>query len=75
MAIILDDAKEKYEWIINTLPDPWKSEFIKDILIWDYEYDFRTLNKCFMYYIDDCYNELPEETQDEINDKYIMISL
>ena len=75
MAIILNDAKEKYNWIINTLPEPWKTEFVEDILVWDYEYGFRDLNKCFMYYIDDIYNELPKEAQDEIDDKYIIISL
>lgn len=75
MPIIKKDAQEKYEWIVNTLPDPWKTEFIEDILVWDYEYDWRTLNKVFMYYIDDCYSELPKEAQDEIDDKYIMIEL
>lgn len=73
--IIEEDAVEKFEWIINTLPDPWKTEFLKNILVYDCSYDFRVLNKCFMYYVDDCHNELPQETQDEIADKYIMISL
>ena len=73
--IIEDDAIEKFEWIIQTLPDPWKTEFVDDILVYKSSYDFRVLNKVFMYYIDDIYNELPKETQDEINDKYIMISL
>ena len=73
--IIEDDAVEKFEWIIQTLPDPWKTEFVDDILVYKSSYDFRVLNKVFMYYIDDIYNELPEETQDEIDDKYIMISL
>lgn len=73
--IIEDDAIEKFEWIIQTLPDPWKTEFVDDILVYKSSYDFRVLNKVFMYYIDDIYNELPKETQDEIDDKYIMISL
>ena len=73
--IIEDDAVEKFEWIIQTLPNPWKTEFVDDILVYKSSYDFRVLNKVFMYYIDDIYNELPKETQDEINDKYIMISL
>lgn len=73
--IIEDDAVEKFEWIIQTLPNPWKTEFVDDILVYKSSYDFRVLNKVFMYYIDDIYNELPEKTQDEINDKYIMISL
>ena len=73
--IIEDDAVKKFEWIIQTLPDPWKTEFVDDILVYKSSYDFRVLNKTFMYYIDDIYNELPKETQDEINDKYIMISL
>lgn len=72
---IEDDAIEKFEWIIQTLPDPWKTEFVDDILVYKSSYDFRVLNKVFMYYIDDIYNELPEETQDEIDDKYIMIHL
>ena len=73
--IIEEDAIEKFEWIINTLPDPWKTEFLNDILVYQCSYDWRTLNKVFMYYIDDYYSELPQETQDEIEDKYIMISL
>ena len=73
--IIEDDAVEKFEWIIQTLPVPWKTEFVDDILVYKSSYDFKVLNKVFMYYIDDIYNELPKETQDEINDKYIMISL
>lgn len=73
--IIEDDAIEKFEWIIQTLPDPWKTEFVDDILVYKSSYDFRVLNKVFMYYIDDIYNELPEETQDEIDSKYIMIRL
>jgi len=73
--IIEDDAIEKFEWIIQTLPDPWKTEFVDDILVYKSSYDFRMLNKTFMYYIDDIYNELPEETQDEIDSKYIMIRL
>lgn len=73
--IIEDDAIEKFEWIIQTLPDPWKTEFVDDILVYKSSYDFRILNKVFMYYIDDIYNELPEETQDEIDSKYIMIRL
>lgn len=73
--IIEDDAIEKFEWIIQTLPDPWKTEFVDDILVYKSSYDFRVLNKVFMYYIDDIYNELPEETQNEIDSKYIMISL
>lgn len=73
--IIEDDAIEKFEWIIQTLPDPWKTEFVDDILVYKSSYDFRVLNKVFMYYIDDIYNELPKKTQDEIDDKYIMISL
>ena len=73
--IIEDNAIEKFEWIIQTLPDPWKTEFVDDILVYKSSYDFRVLNKVFMYYIDDIYNELPEETQDEIDSKYIMISL
>ena len=73
--IIEDDAVEKFEWIMQTLPNPWKTEFVDDILVYKSSYDFRVLNKVFMYYIDDIYNELPKETQDEIDDKYIMISL
>ena len=73
--IIEDDAVEKFEWIIQTLPNPWKTEFVDDILVYKSSYDFRVLNKVFMYYIDDIYNELPEETQDEIDSKYIMIRL
>lgn len=73
--IIEEDAVEKFKWIIKTLPEPWKTEFVDDILVYKSSYDFRVLNKVFMYYIDDIYSELPEETQDEINDKYIMISL
>lgn len=73
--IIEDNAIEKFEWIIQTLPDPWKTEFVDDILVYKSSYDFRMLNKTFMYYIDDIYNELPEETQDEIDSKYIMIRL
>ena len=73
--IIEEDAIDKFQWIIQTLPEPWKKEFLNDILVYDSSYDFKVLNKVFMYYIDECYNELPEETQDEINDKYIMISL
>jgi len=73
--IIEDDAIEKFEWIIQTLPDPWKTEFVDDILVYKSSYDFRMLNKTFMYYIDDIYNELPEENQDEIDSKYIMIRL
>lgn len=73
--IIEDNAIEKFEWIIQTLPDPWKTEFVDDILVYKSSYDFRMLNKTFMYYIDDIYNELPEKTQDEIDSKYIMIRL
>lgn len=73
--IIEEDAIEKFKWIIQTLPDPWKTEFIDDILVYKSSYDFRVLNKVFMYYIDDILNELPEETQNEIYSKYIMISL
>lgn len=73
--IIEDDAVEKFKWIVQTLPNPWKTEFVDDILVYKSSYDFGVLNKVFMYYIDDIYNELPKETQDEINDKYIMISL
>ena len=73
--IIEEDAVEKFEWIVNTLPDPWKTEFLSDILVYKSSYDFRVLNKVFMYYIDDIYGELPQEVQDEINSKYIMISL
>lgn len=73
--IIEEDAIEKFEWIVNTLPDPWQTEFLHDILVYKSSYDFRVLNKVFMYYIDDIYSELPEEVQDEIDSKYIMISL
>lgn len=73
--IIKDDAVEKFEWIIKILPDPWKTEFVEDVLVYKNSYNFRVLNKVFMYYIDDIYNELPKETKDEIDDKYIMISL
>ena len=73
--IIEKDSVEKFEWIVNTLPEPWKTEFLSDILVYKSSYDFRVLNKVFMYYIDDIYGELPQEVQDEINSKYIMISL
>lgn len=73
--IIEEDAVEKFKWIVQTLPDPWKTEFVSDILVYKSSYDFGFLNKVFMYYIDDVYRELPQETQDEINNKYIMISL
>ena len=73
--VIEDDAVEKFKWIIKILPDPWKTEFVDDVLVYKNSYDFRVLNKVFMYYIDDIYNELPKETKDEIDDKYIMISL
>ena len=39
MVIILEDAKEKYEWILNVLPEPFKSEFVEDILVDGFEYD------------------------------------
>lgn len=73
--IIEEDAVEKFKWIVQTLPDPWKTEFVNDILVYKSSYDFGLLNKVFMYYIDDVYRELPQETQYEINNKYIMISL
>ena len=73
--VIEDDAVEKFKWIIKILSDPWKTEFVDDVLVYKNSYDFRALNKVFMYYIDDIYNELPKETKDEIDDKYIMISL
>lgn len=73
--IIEEDAVEKFKWIVQTLPDPWQTEFVNDILVYKSSYDFRVLNKVFMYYIDDVYSELPKETKDEINNKYIMISL
>ena len=71
---IEDEAMEKFEWIIETLPDPWKTEFLEEVLV-GHPYDFKTLNKVFMYYIDDCYSELPQKTQDEIDSEYIMIEL
>ena len=72
---IEDEAMEKFEWIIETLPDPWKTEFLEDILVYGSSYGFKMLNKVFMYYIDDCYNELPQQIQDEIDSEYIMIEL
>ena len=43
--VIEDDAVEKFKWIIKILSDPWKTEFVDDVLAYKNSYDFRALNK------------------------------
>ena len=68
-------VKERLDWIISILPEPFKTEFTEDVLIDEDEYDMRTLNKVFTYYIDDCQEELPESTIKAIQEKYLFIRL
>lgn len=69
------DVKERLDWMIDVLPEPFKTEFVEDVLVDEDEYDMRTLNKVFTYYIDDCQRELPESVLDKINEKYVFIRL
>lgn len=70
------EVKKTLDWINEVLPEPFKTEFNEDVLTDGGEdYDMRTLNKVFTYYIDDCQDELPEEVIDKISEKYIFIQL
>ena len=71
---IEQEAEELMDWILETLPDQWKLEFIEDIMVGP-SYDYRTLNKVFMYYCEDILEEIPIETYNQIAEKYIMIEL
>ena len=71
---IKQEAEELMNWILKTLPDKWKLEFIEEIMVGP-SYDYRTLNKVFMYYCDDILEEIPTKTYNKIAKKYIMISL
>ena len=69
------EVREKLDWIISILPEPFKTEFVEEVIVDEDEYDIRTLNKVFTYYIDDCQNELPEDVMNKIREKYIFINL
>ena len=71
-----NEVKKRLDWINEVLPEPFKTEFNEDVLVDGGEdYDMRTLNKVFTYYIDDCQNELPAEVKNKIAEKYFVIQL
>ena len=69
------EVKEKLDWMLSVLPEPFRTEFKEDVLVDEDEYDLRVLNKVFTYYIDDVQDELPEDTLDKIKEKYVFINL
>lgn len=70
-----DEVKGKLEWMVGILPEPFKSEFTEDVLIDDYDYDMKTLEKTFSYYIEDCWEELPQSVKNVVTENYVIIEV
>ena len=71
-----NEVKKRLDWINEILPEPFKTEFNEDVLIDSGEdYDMRTLNKVFTYYITDCQDELSDDIKNKIAQKYLVIQL
>ena len=66
---------KRKDWMISILPEPFKSEFKEDVLDSESDYDMKTLEKVFTYYIQDCWNELPVSVKNIIEEEYFMIEL
>ena len=69
------NVKERWEWMVSILPEPFKTEFMEDVLVDESEYDMRTLEKVFTYYIQDCWEELPPSVKEIIEEEYLIIEL
>ena len=67
---------ERLEWMKSILPDSFKDEFENEVLVDGGEdYDIKTLENVFLYYIQDCWEELPDSVKKIIDEEYLVIEL